>query len=194
MSDKVSEERKLKGQGGFTLIELLVSLAIIAVLVAIVLTVIGGSANKQNATAISREAQLIISGLGLYKNGLGVYPTTLNALWDRNAVPTNLQRFWRGPYYTPSEIDPEGNVADRRVAGVIYRYVRVTTSGGSGACSTVSQIGTNNTGGVDHALRVQGVPLEVADIIISNFGKKACQSSTTDPLVDVYFVIEELWN
>jgi prepilin-type N-terminal cleavage/methylation domain-containing protein len=187
------EDKTRKGQEGFTLIELLVSLAIIAVLVAIVLTVIGGSANKKNATAISREAQSIISGQGLYKSDLGSYPSALNTLWDRNAVPVSFQPYWKGPYYMPSKTTNDGNIADQRVAGVEYRYTRITTSGGTGSCSNASQIGITNTGGIDHTLRVSNVPLEVARIISDNFGLKACVDSTTDDPVNVYFVIEELW-
>jgi prepilin-type N-terminal cleavage/methylation domain-containing protein len=186
--------KRLKDQRGFTLIELLVALVIIAVLTAILLAVVGRGADQRNATAVAREAQKIISGLGLYKSDTGIYPLNLRALWDRNAVPAARQAFWRGPYFSPTKITADGNnAADQRVAGVEYRYVRITTSGGTGSCSNVGQIGTNNTGGVDHVLHMSNVPFEVARLLADNFGKKGCKDSMTAETVNFYLVVEETW-
>ena len=185
------------GEGGFTLLELLIVLAIIATLVGLSMGAFGTSSDKKNATAVMKTAQSIISALAIYKSDMGGYPQALEPLWNKSALSALEQTSWKGPYIdTPSKrtgSSPNMNMLDQNVAGVMYSYIKVTTTGGSGNCSSVSQIGTDNSGGVDHVLKVEGVPLEVAKIISSNMGAKVCNSSTTSDTVDTYFIIQEVW-
>jgi general secretion pathway protein G len=183
----------LRNQKGFTLVELMVVLAVILVLVALLLPKLLGSSDKKNAAAISRNVEKIVSGLSLYRADIGKYPDQLVALWDRSKVSSTDISYWRGPYMDiPEKVDAQtGNVLDANVSEVSYSFVKITSSGGSGSCSSAEQIGMANAGGTDYTVKVANVPLDVARIIKQQFGQKICVSSDTNDSVDVYFPFDE---
>ncbi len=77
--------RRRSGESGFTLIELLVVIAVLAILAAIVIFNVTGVSDKGNKSACQTDLKSIQTASDAYKNDLGSYPGTVDAL-----VPTYL--------------------------------------------------------------------------------------------------------
>lgn len=181
---------------GFTLIELVIVLAVILAMLAIFLSrITGRGADRQNAATIMRMMERTASAIDMYSTDMAQFPPNLRALWDRTAVPAAVQPFWRGPYTDmPSMTTPDGNnIADNRIPGVTYSYVRIGSSGGSGVCNSAGQIGINNTGGIDHVIRIAAVPAETATAIVEQLGAKICRANDADQTTNMYYPIRELF-
>lgn len=185
-------------EAGFTLVELLMVIAIIIVLLALILPTLQGSTDKRNAAAVMKSVENISSGLIRYKADLGVYPASLQPLWDKSVMLSNLTDYWKGPYMdTPSKTtgtSPAQDVADQFVAGVTYHYVKLTGSGGgTGNCANCTQVGANNPTGADHTVQVLAVPHDTAKAILDQMGNRICLSDANADTTDVYFIVEETW-
>ncbi|MFO0753567.1 MAG: hypothetical protein U0411_09625 [Thermodesulfovibrionales bacterium] len=187
-----------RGEEGFTLVEILMAVAILIVLIALLIPNLTGGSDKRNAAIVMRTAEGIMSGLAKYKADIGAYPAALQSLWDKNAVDSSIADYWKGPYLdTPSKTNgssPTQNVADQNIAGVTYEYKKVTSSGGgSGTCADSTAIGSNNSSGNDHTVKITAVPHETATVVRDKLGNKICLSDASGDTTDIYFIIEEAW-
>ncbi len=190
---RYSEREKL-WQGGFTLIELMIVLAVILALISLYLTRVGKGTDKKNAAAIMRTMEKAASAMEAYKADIGVYPDSLSELWDKNAVASAVQPFWKGQYMEmPAAITSDGkNIADKSIAGVTYLPVKVTSSGGgSGNCANAGQIAANNVNGVDYTIKITGVPSATAEVIVEQIGSKICRADNTSDTTDMYYAVDE---
>lgn len=85
---------------GFTLIELLVTIAIIAVLAAVVAPAVFRNVGDAKATAARSQVDILSLALDAYRLDNDVHPTTDQGLAALRTMPTvgELPRNWRGPY------------------------------------------------------------------------------------------------
>jgi prepilin-type N-terminal cleavage/methylation domain-containing protein len=92
----------------FTLAEVLVSVALVAILAAVVIPTIRGRLREGYSAAIVAEFQDIGSALSAYRQNVGKYPQSLDYLFALPTVtpkdfcninlPTSAINSWRGPY------------------------------------------------------------------------------------------------
>ncbi|MEK7187811.1 MAG: type II secretion system protein [Patescibacteria group bacterium] len=88
---------------GFTLIELLIVVAIISILAGIVLVGLRPSLNQSRDTRRAAELHQIQTGLQLYFNRYGLYPSSLGDLGAMLRIPND-------PNDTPYYYTSDGNV------------------------------------------------------------------------------------
>src|SRR5438046_4805385 len=73
------------GRRAFTLIELLVVIAIIAILLALLITAIGGALRKANQTKCVHEISQLATALETFKSKFGAYPPSRLRLCEKYA-------------------------------------------------------------------------------------------------------------
>ena len=99
---------------GFTLIELLIVVAVIAILAALTLSVMGGVNRKAAMSRTRVEVAAIVNALEQYKSVNDDYPATLTAV---DGAPESLQPFLVS---TKLDISSSGQVLD--AFGNAYNY------------------------------------------------------------------------
>lgn len=119
----VSSARAL--QRGFTLLEIMIALAILALLVGVTVSNLGGtftSAQVQTAKLFVNESVKL--PLTTYRIHMGDYPSTAEGLRALIAPPANKSDQWHGPYLDGKlPVDPWQEE-------YIYRYPGVHNKGG----------------------------------------------------------------
>lgn len=98
-------------RAGFTLIELLVTIAIIAVLAAIVAPAVFRNVGDAKASAARSQIEILSLALDAYRLDNDVYPTGEQGLASLRTLPTvgEIPRNWRGPYLRRTvPLDPWG--------------------------------------------------------------------------------------
>ena len=95
----------------FTLIELLVTIAIIAILAAIVAPAVFRNVGDAKASAARSQIEILALALDAYRLDNDVYPTVEQGLAALRTLPTagEIPRKWRGPYLRRTvPLDPWG--------------------------------------------------------------------------------------
>jgi prepilin-type N-terminal cleavage/methylation domain-containing protein len=97
-----------RSRRGFTLMEVLVTVAIIAVLTAVLLPALTGKLRDSRTTAISQTFLGLSQGIAEFKRATTRYPSSLTLLTTpptaantdicANALSTTPSSLWRGPY------------------------------------------------------------------------------------------------
>jgi general secretion pathway protein G len=82
---------------GFTMIELLAVLALLATVIALVATNIGGSTDRAYVRAATIEMEQMGQALDLFKLEVGRHPTTSEGLQALITAPSGATN-WNGPY------------------------------------------------------------------------------------------------
>lgn len=126
---------------GFTLAEVLVTLAIIAVMAAVLLPALNQQISKgdtgrlsSDLTNIQTAAQAFVSDIHRYpttvaqlttsvSSGTGSLPVALNADGSTSTIPTALQAKWKGPYLAREALSTTGG------GGTISPTFTAVTSG-----------------------------------------------------------------
>jgi len=123
------------GRRGFTAIEIVVSLAIVAVLTAIVVPQINGRIRESRKSALSQTLFGLSQGIAEYKKAVTRYPFQLSLLTTApvaltskdacgNVLTSTNANNWRGPYVSRQLLITgismgDGNISDtlQRIAG-----------------------------------------------------------------------------
>lgn len=136
---------------GFTLIELLVTIAIIAVLAAIVAPAVFRNVGDAKASAARSQIEILALALDAYRLDTDVYPSSEQGLAALRTLPTagEIPRNWRGPYLRRTvPLDPWGRPYEYIVPGRanpqsydVYTLGRDGTIGGEGEDADVTSWG-----------------------------------------------------
>ena len=115
---------------GMTLIEIIIVVALLATLMAILVTNIVGKADQARQDQAKIGMAAIGQGLQLYRVHNNKYPTTELGLQALLTDPGGENKRWRGPYIEPEKLkDPWGNEYQYESDGNTYR-ITCTANGG----------------------------------------------------------------
>ena len=143
----MSDPPRRTARGGFTLGEVLVSVALIALLAAVMIPTVFGQINARRADAIIQEMQSLQQGIMLYYRDVGRYPRRLDYLNSLTTGPLDVcghaltardSSGFRGPYInrTINLINPPGDTkyllsTGDSVESVITETTVATSAGGT---------------------------------------------------------------
>jgi len=107
---------KRRGDAGLSLVEILVSLAIIALVLAVVVPRLTGALNTGQKRTAELELANIANGLALFRLDVGRFPSEQEGLEALVQAPSGSVS-WNGPYLSTRSVplDPWGNP-------YVYRY------------------------------------------------------------------------
>lgn len=135
----------------FTLIELLVTIAIIAILAAIVAPSVFRNVGDAKASAARSQIEILALALDAYRLDNDVYPPSEQGLAALRTLPTagEIPRNWRGPYLRRTvPLDPWGRPYVYVVPGRanptsydLYTFGRDGTIGGEGEDADITSWG-----------------------------------------------------
>ena len=139
-ADRMEEERPAVVEGrhvipGFTMMEILVALAIVAVLTAVLLPVLGSKMRDARTAAIAGTLQGLSQGIAEYKKAVTRYPRSLSLLTtpptaaslDACGNSSTPFQLWRGPYVSREMLATGTQMGD----GAIQDQLRRVTAGSS---------------------------------------------------------------
>jgi general secretion pathway protein G len=115
---KTLHKRRMNSKAGFSLVEMLIVIALIAVVVSLVVTQVGGifgSAQEDAARQFVNHS--LKAPLLKYRIDMGSYPTTEQGLRALLTAPQDAGNRWRGPYIERLPDDPWGRPYQYRFPG-----------------------------------------------------------------------------
>jgi general secretion pathway protein G len=136
---------------GFTLIEMLVTIAIIAILAALVAPSVFRNVGDAKVTAARSQIETLALALDAYRLDNDAYPETAQGLAALRTVPVNgaVPRNWRGPYLRRTvPLDPWARPYEYRSPGTanpqsydLYTLGRDGKAGGEGEDADITSWG-----------------------------------------------------
>jgi general secretion pathway protein G len=126
-----------KDRTGFTLIEVLLVLAILVVLGAMAVSLLGGTRRKALIDAARAQVLIFDHACPLFETHVGRMPTSLEELVQPPNNPAEQQK-WGGPYIDKLPPDPWGNPYQCNGDGV--NKPRIWSYGPDGAPGTADDI------------------------------------------------------
>ncbi len=115
--------RFLRDKQGFTLIELMVVIIILGLLAALVAPKMFGRIGEAKQKTAKAQIELFGTALDSFRLDTGRYPTTSEGLQALRTQPSDVNKYWKGPYL-PKEVplDPWGNPYQYRSPGTHGDY------------------------------------------------------------------------